>query len=50
MEITEEEAKTAIKAIKQRKAAGPYRVTSELLQAAGKVGLRELTREYCKRG
>ena len=42
-EITEKEVETAINAMKQGKAAGPTGLTSELLQAAGNVGVREMT-------
>ena len=40
--ITEVEVEAALKGMKKGKAAGPSGLTSELLQAAGKVGIREL--------
>ena len=42
-EITEEEIEKALREMKNGKAAGPTGVTSELLKAAGSVGLRQLT-------
>ena len=42
-EITAEEVEAALKEMKKGKAAGPSGVTSDLLRAAGRVGLRELT-------
>ena len=41
-EITEVEVETALKGMKKGKAAGPSGLTSELLQAAGKVGIKKL--------
>ena len=41
-EITEVEIEAALKGMSKGKAAGSSRLTSELLQAAGKVGIREL--------
>ena len=41
-EITEVEIETALKGMSKGKAAGPSGLTSELLQAAGKVGIKEL--------
>jgi len=41
--ITEEEVKAAHKEMKKGNVAGPTRVTIDLLQATGMVGLRELT-------
>jgi hypothetical protein len=42
-EITEKEVETALKEMKKGKAAGPTGVTSDLLKATGRVGVRELT-------
>ena len=41
-EITEVEVEAALKEKSERKAAGPTGLTYELLQAAGKVGIRGL--------
>ena len=41
-EITEVEIEAALKGVSKGKASGPSGLTSELLQAAGKVGIREL--------
>ena len=41
-EITEIEVEAALKGMSKGKAAGPSVLTSELLQATGKVGIREL--------
>ena len=41
-EITEVEIEAALKGMSKGKAAGPSGLTSELLHAAGKVGIREL--------
>ena len=41
-EITEVEVEAALKGMSRGKAAGPSGLTSELLQAAGKVGIKEL--------
>ena len=42
-EITDGEVETAIKVMKQGKVTGTTGVTSDLLQAVGKTGVRELT-------
>ena len=41
-EITKVEVEAALKGMKKGKAAGPSGLTSELLQAAWKVGIKEL--------
>ena len=41
-EITEIEVEAALKGMSKGKATGPSGLTSELLQATGKVGIREL--------
>ena len=43
IEITAKEVEAALKRMKKGKAAGPTRVTCDLLQATGRVGVRELT-------
>ena len=45
-EITEVEIEGALKGMSKGKATGPTGLTRELLQAAGKVGIREL-RNIC---